>query len=396
VTNFSFSLGAPLFWVFLAGAVLVLVPLTNPAPRRVARAVLNIGFIGLLAGPLAALASALFAATIGELARVGASRNAPRALRVAAVAVGGVVTLCAFVVRKLTPEPLHQPQLQGLGRLLAALGFSYVALRVVELLRAGVDGRARSSGWMDAINYLFPFHMLAAGPIQAWDDFRADSGVPARLGSERTLYAVDRIVGGLFKKFVLARAIEVVFLTGFRAPWPYLLFEIQAYYVWVYLDFSAYSDVAVGTGRLLGMVAPENFDHPLSARNIIVFWERWHISLSTFVRRNVFIPLQLLLMRRAGGAHALLIGSCAFVVSFLIIGLWHGLAWRYVLWGLLHAAALIACNLYRALLTARLGRKGVVTYMTHPVYRILATLITFEFVAASLAFIAFPATGSVW
>jgi alginate O-acetyltransferase complex protein AlgI len=309
-----------------------------------------------------------------------------------ALVLGGAIVLALFLMHKLA-APGHDIAVRSpITRLLAAVGFSYVALRSVELLRAGADRAVSPAGWLETVSYLFPFHMLAAGPIQSWAEFQRQHGSAEPLSARDSLGAVDRIVHGLFKKFVLARVVELTLLTRFTAPWPYQLIEVQAYYLWVYLDFSAYSDLAVGAGRLLGVATPENFNHPLGARNIIAFWERWHISLTSFVRRNCFIPLQLSMMRRTHGAHPMLIASFAFAVSFLLVGLWHGVSLRFLLWGAMHAAALILCNLYQRALVARVGRKGVAIYLENPVYRVLATAVTFEFVAFSLAFIVHPAT----
>jgi D-alanyl-lipoteichoic acid acyltransferase DltB (MBOAT superfamily) len=194
----------------------------------------------------------------------------------------------------------------------------------------------------------------------------------------------------LFKKFVIAQAVHAVLLTGFAARGPYLLVEVQAYYVWVYLDFSAYSDIAVGVGRLLGRATPENFANPLAARNITEFWERWHISLSQFVRRNVFIPIQLALGRRSDGAHPLANACVAIAIAFVLVGLWHGISVRFLAWGALHALGLIATHIYRHVLLARLGRKGVKAYLARPAIRAIATLLTFEFIAFSLALVVYP------
>jgi len=148
----------------------------------------------------------------------------------------------------------------------------------------------------------------------------------------------------------------------------------------------------MGAGTLLGVATPENFANPLGARNIIAFWERWHISLSSFIRRNVFLPIQLNLMRTTDGAHALRAASLGLFVAFLLCGIWHGISPLFLLWGLLHALAVILCNAYRHLLSARLGRKGVKQYLEQPLFRILSTALTFEFVAFSLAFLVHPAT----
>src|SRR5262249_12038953 len=143
------------------------------------------------------------------------------------------------------------------------------------------------------INYLLPFHMLAAGPIQAYDDFAQQPALPKLATLRDVLMGMERIAAGLFKKFVLAYCLQKLFLTDFHADGPYFLIELQVFYVWLYLDFSAYSDIAVGVGTLIGVATPENFNHPLIARNTIDFWDRWHMSLSQFIRRNLFIPVQM-------------------------------------------------------------------------------------------------------
>jgi D-alanyl-lipoteichoic acid acyltransferase DltB (MBOAT superfamily) len=226
--------------------------------------------------------------------------------------------------------------------------------------------------------------MIAAGPIQSYEDFLAGRQMSPALSVPAALGAVDRIVAGLFKKFVIAQSLERLFLTGFQSQGAYLFLEIQVYYVWLYLDFSAYSDIAVGLGQLLGISTPENFNKPLLARNPIEFWERWHISLSQWIRRNIFVPLQMAMLRRTGGQRVLLLTSVAFTISFLLCGLWHGVGWRWLGWGAIHAVALVACNLYRHVLTEKLGKKGLKQYLADRRIRVVATAMTFEYIAFSL------------
>jgi D-alanyl-lipoteichoic acid acyltransferase DltB (MBOAT superfamily) len=171
---------------------------------------------------------------------------------------------------------------------------------------------------------------------------------------------------------------------------------MQLNYLWLYLDFSAYSDIAVGIGRLIGVPAPENFNRPYLARNMIEFWERWHISLSQFIRRNVFIPIQMTLMRRSEGEHPLLISSFAFTVAFLLCGLWHSIGWVWLAWGLFQAAGLIVCSLSRHVLIKRLGRKGYNRYLANPWIRLVAIAVTFEFAALAVAIVTYPFQEVSW
>lgn len=389
--TYVIDLGSPFFWVFLAVIALLLAPVVDPRVRGVLLAAADLAFVALLTTAWGAVAAAGYALGLQRLSLIARPDNPRSRTRMIALTTGGAAVLAIFLAHKLAAPWAAADARSPVTRLLSAVGYSYVALRSVELLRAGKDGIIEGS-WLDAVRYLFPFHMLAAGPIQSWRDFVEQPRVCVERDTRDVLMAIDRIVHGLFKKFVLARMLQVTLLTGFTAPLAYQLFEVQAYYIWVYLDFSAYSDLAVGAGRLLGVATPENFNKPLRARNIIVFWDRWHMSLSSWVRRNVFIPVQLTLMRRTGGAHALSIASLAFGVSFLLVGLWHEVSLRFFLWGAMHAGALIACNLWQRFLVTRSGRAGLAEYQANPLYRIVATMLTFEFVALSLAFIVHPAT----
>ena len=218
---------------------------------------------------------------------------------------------------------------------------------------------------------------------------RAARGARAT-GIPSSLAAIERIVFGLFKKYVLANLIERAFLTGFRAPAPYFLLDLQFNYLWLYLDFSAYSDVAIGIGSLIGVATPENFNKPYLARNVIDFWERWHISLSQFIRRNIFTPLQLTLMRRTDGRFPLLAASIGFTVSFLLCGLWHKPNLPWLLWGGYQAVGLIVCNLHRAFLLKKLGRKGLNRYLANPWIRRASIALTFEFAAVGVLIVTYP------
>lgn len=374
------DLADPWLWVLLAVAVVVVVPLTSARARAFALAAFYLAGIWILLGSEAgfvALAVALLVSLAARwLERSGAAR------RPWFLATTVAIALAVFGLYKLESTG-------PLAGALAALGFSYMALRIVDLLRTVADGRASAPGVLAAIRYLTPLHMLAAGPIQAYHEFASQPAVPAPLATGDVAEGLERIVRGLFKTYVLAGVLGKVCLTGFQAEGPYLLIELQLHYLWVYLDFSAYSDVAVGVGRLLGVATPENFDRPLAARNLTQLWERWHISLSLFLRRNVFLPLQLAATRRYP-AHGLWVASGAFLITFGLCGLWHELSAVFLLWGLYHGAGLAVVNVYRHLLTRRLGREGVKRYLESRPIRWLATALTFEFVAVSLAFVLHP------
>jgi D-alanyl-lipoteichoic acid acyltransferase DltB (MBOAT superfamily) len=376
------------FWWYIGFALLALVPLTRARARRWTFALLNLGFLALYTQPgraksflfiLGGILACWF--FLRWIARRGASPLP--------IVVGGATILFLFFLHKL-PHLGGRLGLSQAESILAVTGFSYVALRLVDVGRAVIDGRHRPPDLASTINYLLPFHMLAAGPIQAYDDFIAQPEVPPALTARQSLAFLERIVSGLFKKFVLANYIDRLFLTGFHGHGPYFLLEMQFNYLWIYLDFSAYSDVAIGLGGLMGVATPENFNRPYVSRNVIEFWERWHISLSQFIRRNLFIPIQLALVRRTDGRLPLFSASVAFGVSFLLCGLWHSISLPWLAWGTFQALGLIVCNLYRHALTKRLGRKGVNRYLTNRWIYVAAVILTFEFQAVAMAISVYP------
>ena len=369
----------PDFWYTLAIAVVVLVPLTAPVLRKWAWASINLAFLWVLLGT-----ADLVTVCAGILAAYIVLRAVERRwLGVVPLALGGLAVLALFVVHKL-PALATVPDLASLKAVLKAIGFSYVALRLVDALRLTREGRHVAPDLPSTINYLLPFHMLAAGPIQGYADFLTQPAVPPPLHASDALGAGERIALGLFKKYVVANIVDKVLLTDFRAPFPYIVLEAQLYYLWVYLDFSAYSDIAVGAGRLLGVATPENFNRPYAARNLVDFWDRWHISLSQFIRRNLFIPVQMALVRRTGGRAVVWCAAVAFSVSFSSCGLWHGLEARWALWGGLQALGLATATGYRAWLKRRLSRESLNRYLSHRGIQLGATILTQEFVACTL------------
>jgi D-alanyl-lipoteichoic acid acyltransferase DltB (MBOAT superfamily) len=367
------------FWLALIAAVILLAPLTRGQHRSPQFALVNMGFIAVLLGWRGALA--VLAGTVVLWLLATASRRSRQGL--AWALLGGLLCGGLFVLHKL-PGWSASLHVNAVNPILAAVGFSYVALRAIELFRAMYERQFEAPNLLETFNFLLPFHMLAAGPIQAYEDFVAQRDKPAAaLTPSVALEGIERIASGLFKKFVLAFAIQQLFLTDFTATGAYWFLEVQLFSIWLFIDFSAYSDIAVGIGKLLGVHTPENFNHPYYARNLIVFWERWHISLSLWIRRNLFYPIQLALMRQTGGSHMLLCGAIGFAISFVLCGLWHGIAWNFVVWGAMHALGLTIVNSYRKLLSDRLGSKGTKQYLANPYFKLLGIAITFEYVAFS-------------
>lgn len=186
--------------------------------------------------------------------------------------------------------------------------------------------------------YVSFFPQLVAGPIERAENLLTQLARPQRFDFERVSSGVGLIFVGLFKKLVLADRLSPVVYPMFRDPAGYdayaLLLALVTMPVALYLDFGAYTDIARGSGRMLGIELSRNFDFPFSSRSPGELWQRWHVTLTTWMRDYVFVALP--------GNPAL-----SLIVPAALIGLWHGAAWKFVLWGLGNGAALAAYVAWR-------------------------------------------------
>ncbi len=185
--------------------------------------------------------------------------------------------------------------------------------------------------------YISLFPQLIAGPIVRYHDVARQ--ITSRSHSfERFASGVRRFVFGLAKKMLLANPLgEVVdsifLLSGSDLTMPLSWIGIIAYTMQIYFDFSGYSDMAIGLGRMFGFRFLENFNYPYISTSIREFWRRWHISLSTWFRDYVYIPL--------GGSRVSTIKTYTnLFIVFVLVGFWHGANWNFLVWGLLHGAFL--------------------------------------------------------
>lgn len=374
----SVGITSAAFWLVVVLGLLVVVPLTRPRLRAWAITALNLGFLAFVQRRWVV---ATLIVLLVSWAAVRAVELGRRRMAYAAAVLGALALFVAF------KAPILSQRLPPAFVVwLSALGFAYLALRLLDEL-AFVRDKGGAPSLCEHVNYLVPFHMLAAGPIHAFSDFRKQAPIPEAQSFAQALAACERITLGLFKKLVLAHVIERLFLTGFRARGWYYVLEVQLFLPWLYLDFSSYSDIALGVGRLLGIATPENFDRPYLARDMVDFWQRWHISLSQWIRRNVFLPLQMTFQRRYPDVPALTTSSLTLLLAFGLCGLWHMLSWRYAAWGLMHAVGVVAANAAQTLNVRRLGRAGYLAYRKRPLPRLLGVVLTFEFVAWSLAIV---------
>lgn len=218
------------------------------------------------------------------------------------------------------------------------IGISFYTFQILSYV---VDVYRRDTpaqrNFIDLAAYISMFPQLIAGPIVRYTD------VAAQLKNRtHTLCGaaagVRRFILGLAKKILLANVLGQLVQEFQAAQSPDVLYHwlyAVAFMLQIYFDFSAYSDMAIGLGRIFGFSFPENFDYPYCSASITEFWRRWHISLGSWFRDYLYIPLG---GSRVGRVHLL----CNLLIVWAATGLWHGAAWNFVLWGLFYAVLLIA------------------------------------------------------
>jgi D-alanyl-lipoteichoic acid acyltransferase DltB (MBOAT superfamily) len=204
---------------------------------------------------------------------------------------------------------------------------------------------------------------------------------------------LERIVRGFFKVNVLAillHAVQQDALTQLSQPLPMSLKLFPAfrlvivYPFFLYANFSGYIDIVIAIARLMRVRLPENFDRPFSAASFLDFWNRWHITLSSWLKAYVYNPLFLALMRRSSQAMAPILGVLCFFVTFFLVGIWHGRTSEFVLFGIFQGGGVAINKLWQIWLTNMMGRKGYKTLAANPLYTAFARGMTFSWFAFTL------------
>ena len=244
---------------------------------------------------------------------------------------------------------------------------------------------------LDFATYLAFFPQLVAGPIVRASVFLPQIRNPDNPGFVNTGRAATLVLTGLFKKVVLAnllasRLVDPVF--GYPEDFGTVdvLLGVYGYAAQIYCDFSAYSDIAIGVALLLGMHFPDNFNAPYFATSFREFWQRWHISLSSWLRDYLYIPL-------GGSRHGIWRTRRNLLLTFLLGGLWHGAQWRFVAWGALHGGFLIAERVLARFLHKGEAPSGrLIARLT----RLGATLLVFHGVCLSWFFFRAETFADAW
>ena len=268
--------------------------------------------------------------------------------------------LTAVNIQTVQMAPVHLP--------LGISFFTFQALSyVIDVYLGRVDVQ---KSFVNLALYISLFPQLIAGPIVRYRDIAGEI-IDRTIDIDRFAYGIKRFIIGMGKKMILANTLGEVADTIFSLPpgeltTPLSWMGIACYTLQIYFDFSGYSDMAIGLGRMLGFTFLENFNYPYISQSIREHWRRWHISLTTWFRDYLYIPL-------GGSRCSRLRTQFNLWVVFILCGLWHGPSWNYVIWGAIHGFFLVL---------ERSGFDRVLQQMWRPfrhVYMFLVLMLAFVF-----------------
>ncbi|MCE9608903.1 MAG: hypothetical protein K8R23_01620 [Chthoniobacter sp.] len=267
------------------------------------------------------------------------------------------------------------------------VGLSYLAFRASHLVLEVRNGVVAKPGFWSYLGFCMFAPTMAVGPINSFSNFRrgfdvAPPGIP--IGR-----AMLRVLVGAVKFLFLGSFLNQITYSGLLLDdhlhhWIDLPVAAVCYYLYLYCNFSGFCDMAVGVAGLAGIPVPENFQEPFAARNVKDFWNRWHITLSQYMRDVVFSPLSKVLARQFGPANVNHAVALTIAVVFLLVGVWHGVGWNYAAFGGAHALGMVVNHYYAVGLKRWLGWEGFKAYNANRLIHAAAVAVTFSYVAASL------------
>ena len=232
------------------------------------------------------------------------------------------------------------------------VGISFFTFQAASyLVDVRKNGEEENNPWR-FISFLAFFPQLIAGPIVRQHELLPQLKKPLLLQRDDLGEALFRITKGLVKKLVFADLLyHSIIEQTFADPMTYrgieLWVALYAYTIWIYYDFSAYTDIAIGSAKLFGITLPENFNRPYQSSSVAEFWRKWHITLSNWVRDYIYFPLGGTRTDKAWKAYR------NIIITMVVIGIWHGASWNFVIYGTLHGSA-VSINRWQRKRTGRM------------------------------------------
>lgn len=229
-------------------------------------------------------------------------------------------------------------------RLMVPVGISFYTFKIISYLADIYKGKIEPGSLLDYFLYVWFFAQIVCGPIERYENFAQNLRRKIRFDSANIECGTKLIILGFFKKYAvadnLAGYVNAVFSASDTANGISLALAGVFFSIQLYCDFSGYTDIALGLSKMLGFDFSQNFRRPYFSSGVKEFWNRWHITLSAWLRDYVYIPL-------GGGRCSAFRKNLNVIITFLVSGIWHGANWTFVFWGLMHGVFIVIQNLAR-------------------------------------------------
>lgn len=259
------------------------------------------------------------------------------------------------------------------------IGISYISFRIWQIIIEIRDGHIKSLNFFDTLYFITFFPTLSSGPIDRYDQFidNINQNIPRKVYvSEYVWIGFAKILRGIVYKFGFAFLINKYIILALPEEHTFLttLIYMYAYTLYLFFDFAGYSNLAIGSGYILGIKVRENFNKPFLAHNMKEFWERWHISLSTWLGDYVFKRFVLNNIRNGLFKSKKYAARTGNIVTMLVMGIWHGPYLFYIVYGLYQGVALVFTDIY---LKSKVYKK----FKTKPYYDFVSRIVCFQVIA---------------
>ncbi|MDD5066398.1 MAG: hypothetical protein PHF84_05070 [bacterium] len=277
------------------------------------------------------------------------------------------------------------------NNLLNLIGISFFSLKIIHFCIDYSNGQIKDLNFFNFMFYLFFFPIFTAGPIIRYEEF-TDNLIDNRPEISEIKKGTRRIALGFFKKLILLFPFfiqnEYSLRNGLIQTSPKMGLALLIYSFYIYWDFSSYTDIAIGTSLLFNYKVPENFQTPYFKRNISLFWQNWHITLTRWLQNYIFVPLSKRSIRHIHPKFFIIGNGVSQMITMLLCGFWHGSGLNYILWGGYHGLGLFGHTLYKNSISSE---RKIKNRTLKSICHLLYTALTFLFVTAGWVFFSAPA-----
>jgi alginate O-acetyltransferase complex protein AlgI len=285
------------------------------------------------------------------------------------------------------------------------LGFSYLSFRLIHVLLDSQENRSPETSLAQFISFALFLPAFISGPIDRIQRFKNEFMLSQQNSKPILQHKPEffvkggcKIFTGIFKKFILADSLALFALSSQNANqvtssfWMWIL--VYAYSLRIYFDFSGYTDIAIGSGMLLGINLPANFDRPYLKENLTSFWNSWHMTLAQWFRAYLFNPLTRKLRTLQPVIPTWLIILIGQTITMVLIGLWHGITYNFAIWGLWHAAGLFIHNRWTNWMRGKYSKPGSIKFQK--MLSVANWFMTFNFISLGWVWFALSEPNSSW